>query len=310
MCLTNLQPTPGPDGSLTKSSKERNRHRLWTRGSPGMGCIRLTPFILMTVAFVLPVFAVELEGDFVQGGLVYGRVPPGSRVQFDGQWIRTSEDGRFLIGFDRDEGTTVTLMVKHPNGKSERRALTVQPRQYEIQRIDGLPPKKVTPPPEAMERIRREIALVKHARSRDDPRIDFAAGFVWPASGTVSGVYGSQRILNGTPRRPHYGVDIAAPTGTPVYAPAAGIVTLAQPDMYFSGGTIIIDHGHGLSSSFLHMSEVQVKVDERVERGTMVGKIGATGRATGSHLDWRMNLFARQVDPQLLVGPMPQMSSP
>ncbi len=247
----------------------------------------------------------QLDGNFVQGGLAFGRVPPGSEVQFDGQPVRVSPEGHFLIGFGRDEGARLRLAVRYPDGQSEQRFIAVQRRDYDIQRIDGLPPKQVTPPPEVMARIRKEARLVKAARTRDSERTDFLAGFRWPAEGRISGVYGSQRILNGQPRRPHFGVDIAARVGTPVRAPAPGVVTLAESDLYFSGGTVIVDHGHGLSSSFLHLNRVIARVGDVVTADTVIGEIGATGRATGPHLDWRMNLRERRLDPQLLMRDLP-----
>ena len=173
-----------------------------------------------------------------------------------------------------------------------------------LQRIDGLPPKKVSPSKEDMKRIRKEYAMVRDARARDDAREDFLGGFVWPVKGRISGVYGSQRILNGQPRRPHFGVDVAAPVGTLVRAPAPGIVTLTHDDMFFSGGTLIIDHGHGLSSTFIHLNAILVKEGERVSQGDPIAEVGATGRVTGPHLDWRMNLQGARLDPQLLVEPM------
>ena len=184
------------------------------------------------------------------------------------------------------------------------------PREYAIERVDGLPPATVTPDPEALERIRQEAELVATARARRDPRTDYAEGFAWPAGGRISGVYGSQRILNGEPRRPHYGLDIAAPTGSPVFAPADGIVTLVHPDMYFSGGTIVLDHGQGLSSTFLHLSRALVEAGTSVRKGDLIGEIGATGRASGPHLDWRMNWLDRKVDPQLLLSGEPPASPP
>ncbi|NCO18437.1 MAG: M23 family metallopeptidase, partial [Gammaproteobacteria bacterium] len=170
--------------------------------------------------------------------------------------------------------------------------------------IDGLPPAQVTPDPAVMERIRAEAAMTREARRRVDDRADFAAGFDWPTRGPITGVYGSQRILNGEPRSPHWGLDVAAPTGTEVRAPAAGIVTLTHSDMYFSGGTLLIDHGLGLSSAFLHLDEILVEPGQRVERGELVARVGATGRVTGPHLDWRMNLGETRIDPQLLLPPM------
>jgi murein DD-endopeptidase MepM/ murein hydrolase activator NlpD len=241
----------------------------------------------------------------MQGGLVTGETDPGNRVFYDGEAIRVSPEGIFLLGFGRDDPLDHTLVIKRGSETLERRDLVIGKRQYQIQRIDGLPPSKVTPPKRDWERIKRETALVKRARRLDDPRIDFASGFIWPAQGVISGVYGSQRILNGKPRRPHFGVDIAAATGTPVYAPADGVVTLAHPDMFYSGGTLILDHGHQLSSSFLHLNRLLVKEGDRVKQGEKIAEIGATGRVTGAHLDWRMNLRKARIDPQLLVPPMP-----
>ena len=249
----------------------------------------------------------RLEGPQVQGGLLRGRVAPGSAVEFDGVPVRVSEDGWFLVGFGRDAPARAVLTVAYPDGRRERRVLAVKPRKYRVERIDGLPPRKVTPRSEEdLARIRAEVRMVRMARLTDDPRTDFLAGFLWPAKGRISGVYGSRRILNGEPRRPHYGLDIAAPTGARVVAPAAGVVTLAHPDMFFSGGTLIVDHGHGLSSAFLHLSRILVGKGQRVERGQSIAEVGATGRATGAHLDWRVNLFGRRLDPGLLVGPMPK----
>lgn len=245
-----------------------------------------------------------LSGDFVQGGLVQGQVAPGSRVVLDGRPVRVSADGVFIFGFHRDASDRALLEITAPDGALDRRTLEVAVRDYAIQRIDGLPPKMVTPPPETLARIRREIAEIKAARAQDRPDTDFLSGFVWPAQGRISGVYGSQRILNGEPRRPHFGIDIAAPTGTPVVAPADGVVTLAVTDHYYTGGTVILDHGHGLSSAFLHMDSVTVKPGDRLRQGDPMGTVGSTGRSTGPHLDWRINWFDRRLDPALLVPPM------
>jgi murein DD-endopeptidase MepM/ murein hydrolase activator NlpD len=251
-----------------------------------------------------------LKGELIQGGLVYGKAPPGSEVSQDGQPVRVSDDGDFLLGFTRDAPATSQLRIELPGGQVEERSLDVAAREYRIQRIDGLPKRKVTPrSPEDLARIRRDAVLVGKARARDDNRQDFLGGFVWPVIGPISGVYGSQRILNGEPRRPHFGVDVAAPVGTPVRAPAAGIVTLAEPDLFFSGGTLIIDHGHKLTSSFLHLHKLHVKVGDRVEQGDLIAEVGATGRVTGAHLDWRMNLRNRRIDPELLVPPMPETAA-
>ncbi|MEM1412231.1 MAG: M23 family metallopeptidase [Pseudomonadota bacterium] len=255
--------------------------------------------------FLTPLaFALELQGEAVQGGLIFGQTAPGSTVTFDGRDIMVSDEGRFVVGFGRDDTGTVELAVTAPGAEPDVRQLSIALREYNIERIDGLPPSSVTPPPEVLERIRRDSAMVGQARQRRDARTDWTAGFEWPATGRISGVYGSQRVLNGEPRRPHYGIDIAAPDGTPVLAPAPGIVTMAEADLYYSGGTLILDHGQGLSSTFLHLSALSVAVGDTVNAGDKIGEVGSTGRSTGPHLDWRMNWLNKRVDPQPLVGPM------
>ena len=243
-------------------------------------------------------------GNFVQGGLVQGRVAPGAKVTVDGRAMRVGPDGDFLVGFGRDS-RDVTLVVSYPDGRSQTRTLAVEKRSWQIQRVDGLPQQTVTPNEEELKRIRAEAALASEARKVDSAEPLFRTGFIWPATGPISGVYGSQRILNGEPRAPHFGVDIAAPPGTPVVATADGIVTLAYQDMLLSGKTLIIDHGYGLSSVYYHLSEIVVAPGARVRQGQTVGKVGATGRATGPHLHWGMNLFDIRLDPALLVPPMP-----
>ena len=272
----------------------------------GALCLGLLAALLSPAATAAAEKGVRLEGPRVQGGLLRGRVAPGSRVTFQGHPVRVSKNGWFLVGFGRDAGPKAELSVVSPDGRRQRYGLAVKPRKYRIQRIDGLPPGKVTPSKEDLKRIRREVALVKRARKIDDPRTDFLGGFRWPVKGIISGVYGSQRILNGEPRQPHYGIDIAAPKGTRVVAPAAGVVTLVHPDMYFSGGTMMVDHGHGLQSAFLHLSRILVRKGQRVKQGQPIAEVGSTGRSTGPHLDWRVNLFGRRLDAALLAGPMPK----
>lgn len=262
------------------------------------------------VLFAPTVWALSLEGDFLQGGMLIGRTASGDEVSFDGTKLHVSDEGVFLLGFARDDTLHHNLVVRRDGKTIEQRKIVIGKRDYQIQRIDGLPPSKVTPPKRDWARIKRETALVKKARALDDGRTDFLGGFIWPAKGRISGVYGSQRILNGKPRRPHFGVDIAAPRGTPVIAPADGVVTLAYPDMFYSGGTLIVDHGLHLSSSFLHLSKILVKVGDRVKQGDLIAEIGATGRVTGPHVDWRMNLRSARIDPQLLVPPMPAEQKP
>lgn len=244
-------------------------------------------------------------GDFSQGGLVIGVAQPGLSLMLGERAVPAAKDGRFVFGFGRDEPAQAKLTLRHAGGQSETVMLAIAPRQYDIQRIDGLPPAQVTPPPALLERIKRENAKIAAVRQRNTPVQDFMQGWIWPAQGPVSGVYGSQRILNGEPRAPHYGVDIAAPAGSPVVASTDGEVTLAEKDVYYTGGTIIIDHGMGINAAYSHLQTVTVKVGQRVKQGQQIGTVGATGRATGPHLDWRVNWFDVRLDPQRLLPPKP-----
>ncbi|HEV2550538.1 MAG TPA: M23 family metallopeptidase [Stellaceae bacterium] len=248
---------------------------------------------------------VNLEGAFTQGGLVRGKTDPGATVTLDGHAVRVAPDGGFVLGFGRDAPAEATLDVTFPDGGREHRTFAVATRQYEVQRIDGLPPQQVTPDAATQERIDRERALTAAARKVDSDLIFFEAPLRWPALGPISGVYGSQRILNGEPRAPHMGVDIAAPRGTPVMAAAAGTVTLAERDLFFTGGTVIIDHGYGLATTYQHMDRVDVTAGQHVDAGTPIGIVGATGRVTGPHLHWSLNWYDVRLDPMLAAGPMP-----
>jgi len=250
----------------------------------------------------------EIHGSLTQGGLIWGTVPSESRVTLDGETLDVLQDGTTIAGFGRDAAATADLMVED-GAEVCRQTLQVTPRQYAVQQVHGVPQKTVTPPPEQLERIRQEQALVNSAKaqylSRPDLLRDALAGFQWPTIGPISGVYGSQRYYNGAAGNPHYGIDVAVPTGTAVLAPAAGVVTLAEPDLFYSGGTVILDHGFRFSSAFLHLSKVLVEVGQEVNSGDVIGKVGATGRATGAHLDWRMNWRNHRIDPQLLAPTMP-----
>ena len=248
----------------------------------------------------------HLEGELVQGGLVRGQVAPGSAVWLDGQALRVSADGRFVFGFGRDAAPRAELVVRDPDGREDRRALHVARRSYDVQRIDGLPPRQVTPSEQDLARIEAEAQLLEAAKRRDTDGLGFGEKVTWPALGPISGVYGSQRILNGEPRAPHRGVDVAAAPGTPVGTMASGVVSLAEPDMYFTGGTVMIDHGHGLHSIYVHLEDVLVEVGQEVAQGALLGTVGSTGRATGPHLHWGVYWFDQAVDPALLVGPMPE----
>jgi murein DD-endopeptidase MepM/ murein hydrolase activator NlpD len=252
---------------------------------------------------VAPAAAVELYGPLTQGGLIIGTTEPGTTVAFDGRQLRVDpQNGTFVFGIGRDHNAEATLTVTRPDGAVETRVLAIAPRQWQIERIDGLPPRKVTPSEEDLNRIRREGALINAARARDSAIMEFAKGFILPAKGRLSGHYGSQRILNGKPRRPHLGLDIAGPVGTPVHAAAAGEVVLAEADLFYTGGTVAIDHGHGLTTIYSHLASVDVAVGDNLAQGAPIGTIGATGRATGPHLDWRINWFNVRLDPELVLN--------
>ncbi|MEX0922555.1 MAG: M23 family metallopeptidase [Rhodovibrionaceae bacterium] len=276
--------------------------------------MRLPALVLVFALAAVPALAdctteLAFEGDFIQGGLVRGSAPAGSRIYLDGAELRVGETGRFVMGFGRDHPGEARLWVICPYGRDATLPLRVAAREYNIQRIDGLPPKYVEPPAEVTDRIRLENETIAAARRLDTPAPLFESGFVWPAQGRISGVYGSQRILNGAPKRPHYGVDIAAPLGTAVRAPAAGIVRLAEEDLYYTGGTIVLDHGYGLSSAFLHLQRLKVIVGQQVAQGEIIATLGDSGRATGPHLDWRVNWFEERLDPALLAGPFTAQTS-
>lgn len=250
----------------------------------------------------------QLRGQWQQGGILFGRVAPGSEVRFGGRTVRVTDGGDFVLGLGPDAPAEVTIQVIAPDGKIFSHPITVQQRQYKVQHVNGVDEKHVTPPAELLERIAREAELVNSARSLDDRRLDFLQDFIWPLSGPITGVYGSRRVYNGTPRSPHYGLDIAAPVGAKVIAPADGLVTLAEPDLFYSGGTLILDHGHGLSSTFIHLSKILVQPGDRIKQGQTIAEVGATGRVNGPHLDWRMNWFDVRLDPALLMADKPMAS--
>lgn len=235
-----------------------------------------------------------------QGALVFGKVPAGSVVEYAGRTLRPTPWGTVVFGVDRREQGPLRLEVLRADGTRAAESIAVTARDWPLERVDGVPPKTVNPPPAIAERIRREQARVTAARTRDDDRADFAAPFIWPVTGRISGRFGSGRVYNGQPGAGHSGMDIAVPTGTPVKAPAAGVVTFAD-DLYLTGGTILLDHGHGVSSNFLHLSRMDVKVGDRVAQGQVIGAVGATGRATGPHLHWGMSWFDVRVDPLLVL---------
>ena len=276
--------------------------------------IRLAAVLVLLMAVVAPAKAQDIDGakilsgNAVEGGLIIARTDPTNQIMLDDNAVEIGENGVFVIGFHRDSDAPATLRIIAPDGSVKTSLLSPRQRNYKIQRIDGLKSSMVTPPATVLARIKSDGDAVRTARQREAPLGDFWRGFDWPALGRISGIYGSQRILNGQPRQPHYGIDIAAPTGTPVYAPASGLVTLVK-DLYFSGWTVVIAHGLGVNSSFLHLDRVDVETGMMVERGGLIGTIGATGRATGPHLDWRIDWQGRRIDPGLLVGAMPDPAS-
>ena len=271
-----------------------------------MSIIRLLLAVVPLVLLVSSATALEVHrGEAVQGGLVLLRLAPGSSLTVDGAPRMVSPDGFALVGFHRDDEETVSLEARSPDGSIRSLGLTPRQRQYREQRIDGLPANMVTPPQEVLDRIKRDRLEVRKARGEATAIDGFAQRMGWPVKGVVTGVYGSRRILNGEPRAPHYGIDIAAPAGTPVTAPAGGIVRMVD-DLYFTGWTVILDHGHGLSSTFLHLDEALVKEGQQVPKGGLLGRVGSSGRSTGPHLDWRINLFEKRLDPMLIAGPMPE----
>ncbi|MBX3446264.1 MAG: M23 family metallopeptidase [Parvibaculaceae bacterium] len=261
--------------------------------------------LLLSFGLAMPAAALEIEGNLEQGGLVIGKAAPGASAILDGTRLDMDADGIFAFGFDRDHGTSAKLVVTFPDGSTVERELAIAAREWKIQRVEGVPQKFVTPPPEAMEAIARSTQVKNEARKTRTEGSWFREGFIWPATGPISGVFGSQRFYNGEPRRPHYGVDVAAPTGTPIVAPAGGLVTLADMDMYFEGGLVFLDHGQGVTSLMMHMSRIDVKAGDRVAQGDVLGAVGGTGRATGPHLHWGLYWRGAWLDPQRLVGPMP-----
>jgi len=252
--------------------------------------------------------ALEFQGAWQQGAMLVGHTEPGNTVVFQDRAVSLTPQGYFVIGLSRDVKSPVVVNVH--NGKDgQQYSYSVEQREYKVQRVDGVPQRTVTPPStEVLERIRREGRLVRQARADNDQREDFLQGFIKPLEGPITGVYGSQRVYNGVPKNPHYGLDIARPTGTVVLAPAAGIVKLVHADMYYSGGTLVLDHGYGLTSSFIHLSGALVKEGQRVEAGDAIAKVGSTGRATGPHLDWRVNWFSVRLDPALVLEYFPAAS--
>jgi len=234
--------------------------------------------------------------------MIIGRVLSGAcTVDFRGHALRPTAYGTVVFGVGRDEKGPAEVAVRCGSGAPIVVRIEVTPRDWPVQRVDGVPPATVNPPPEIAARIAREQARVVEARKHDDDRTDFTEAFAWPVQGRISGRFGNQRVYNGQPGAAHSGMDIAAPKGTPVHAPAGGVVTFADPDLYLTGGTVVLDHGHGISSNFLHLSRIDVKVGDVIKQGDAIGLVGATGRATGPHLHWGMSWLETRLDPLLVL---------
>lgn len=236
-----------------------------------------------------------------QGSLIRGKVVPGSRVEYAGRVLRVSPDGSVVFGIGRDATGTAQVRITPPGQSVGVHAIGITARDWPVQHVNGVPPKTVDPPPAIAARIAREQAAVNAARQRDDARTDFTQSFIWPVQGRISGRFGHGRVYNGKPGAGHSGMDIAAATGTPVKAPTGGVVTFADPGLYLTGGTVVLDHGHGVSSNFLHLSRIDVRVGDVIAQGQVLGAVGATGRATGPHLHWGLNWFDVRVDPLLVL---------
>lgn len=245
--------------------------------------------------------ALELKGHLTQGGLVTGQLDNAKSVSLNGKSLKLADNGLFVFGFGRDAKPVHTLSWVDKTGKGHSQDLVITLRDYDIDKITGVAKKYVSPPKAVSERISREAIAVRKARAVNSDLEYFLQPVLRPAKGRISGVYGSQRYFNGEPRRPHFGLDIANKTGSPVYAPISGTVVFAEPDLYYSGGTLILDHGHGVTSTYIHLSKLDVKVGQKIEQGTKVAEIGATGRVTGPHLDWRFNWQGERLDPALLM---------
>jgi murein DD-endopeptidase MepM/ murein hydrolase activator NlpD len=265
----------------------------------------LTAVNCLLLTFSSGCFSLEIQTQWIQGGLILGKANPSSKIEFLGKKARVNNQGDFVVGLGRDAKSNVQLIETTANGEVINHTFSVEQRTYNEQKVNGVPKKTVNVPESALPRIRKEVRAAKKARKVNSELQSFLQKFIWPAKGIISGVYGSRRVYNGVPKRPHFGVDVAAPQGTAVVAPASGVITLVHKNMYFSGGTVIMDHGHGISSTFIHLHKAHVNVGDYVDQGQLIAEIGTTGRSTGPHLDWRMNWFNQRLDPQLLMDDLP-----
>ncbi len=242
----------------------------------------------------------SFSGSLKQGSLIVGKAERGARVTANGAPLLVSQDGLFAFGFEYDRKNSTKIIARFADGTTEARELAPEARKYEVQRISGLPEQEAHPTePDIVARIARENQMIVEARKRDTSGLAFSEPFDWPVPGIVSSLFGSRRILNGILSSPHFGIDVAAPEGTPIHAPADGTVSLAEPDFYLTGGTTVLDHGHGVFTVYMHQSALKVKSGDAVKRGDRIGLVGMKGRATGPHLHWGLNWFQMKLDPSL-----------
>jgi murein DD-endopeptidase MepM/ murein hydrolase activator NlpD len=264
-------------------------------------------FLIFSLLLIARIAVAQTEIDLPttsqQGAMVIGKAPVGSSIWFKGRQLKQNAAGQFVFGFGRDEPKQANVVVRTPNGKKHTHAIQVSQRKYAIENIRGVPQNTVTPDPAELKRMAEDERKVVAARTPNTALDGFAEPFLQPVANVrLSGFYGSQRVLNGVPKRPHFGLDMAAASGTKILSPASGIVRLAEPAMFLTGGTVAIDHGHGISTTYLHMSRLDVRVGQVVARGETIGAVGMTGRATGPHLCWRLNFFGERLDPQLVLA--------
>ena len=265
-----------------------------------MDC-KIIKFSIIFLLFSFNTFAAEFSGKFIQGHFILGKTDPGSKVIIDKKKVRVSKDGYFVFGLDRDRKYDVIINIQNSTSK-KRIVKKVIKRKYNIQRIDGLDEKKVTPPEEVYKRIKEENNKIGEARAINSELDFFKNKFIMPVEGIISGVYGSQRILNGKPKWPHYGLDFAAKEGTKIKAMLDGTATMVEPDLFYTGGTLIFDHGHGISTLYMHMKDIYVVKGQKVKQGDVIGTVGSTGRSTGPHLDFRLNWFQTRLDPMSVIN--------
>ena len=257
--------------------------------------------LLIIFFFTTPLKAIEFKGKFLQGHFIIGITDPSTQILIGKKKIKVSKEGYFVFGIDRDRKFDLVI-TKIKDGKKEKIIKKVLKRKYNIQRIDGLEESKVTPPESVYKRIKEENNKIGEARAIDSDLSFFKDQFIMPVNGIISGVYGSQRILNGKPKWPHYGIDIAAKKGTMIKSSGTGVVTMAEDDLYYTGGTVIMDHGHGISTIYSHLETVMVSVGDKINKGDIIGTVGSTGRSTGPHLDFRVNWFQTRLDPMTILN--------